>query len=201
VARKGVRKCEHAIIFTGKEAPLPQLAEAPTRHERGLLPQAIRVDGDDPTQKLDTMSRIDFGKVYTIEHNVKVRSMGKVNRASEAALLYQLKVVWANTMGISLTRDSDEKKPSTGITESQLSHSVPEWIDAYNTLIASGWTDARARSVLKSNLPSIPEQPNKPEDKLKVPANSKKSRKRVARVDIAGAQPESKGLDESANPA
>ena len=90
MSKKGVRKSEHAIIFTGKETPVPQLAEAPARHERGLLPQAIRVDGDDPTQKLDPMSRIDFGKVYTIEHNVKVRSMGKVNRASEGALLYQL---------------------------------------------------------------------------------------------------------------
>lgn len=157
VSRKGVRKCEHAIIYTGKDVPLPIRREAPSRKEsKGLLPQAIRVDADDPAIKLDPMSRIDFGKVYTIEHNVKVRSLGKVNRVSLQPLLYQLKVVWASTMGTLSAPDMEQsKKNHSGTSDS---YSVFGWIDAYNTLLANGWTDFQARSVLRSNFQSSQHQ-------------------------------------------
>ena len=80
---------------------MPSPDEAPERGEDGLLPQAIRVDPDDLSEKLDPRSRIDFGEVYTIEHNVKVRSLGTVNPSSMQALLYQFESVWQSTFGFS----------------------------------------------------------------------------------------------------
>lgn len=99
VSKKGVVKSEHAIIHTGKHAPSPLETEFPKRGEQGLLPSPIRVDPDNPDDKLDSMSRLDFAKTYTIHHNVKVRSVGKVNRASMQALFNQFRAVWLNHVG------------------------------------------------------------------------------------------------------
>lgn len=189
VAKKNVRKSDHAIIYTGKEPPPPRPDEAPARGEYGLLPQAVRVDGDDPAQKLDVMSRVDFGKVYTIEHNVKVRSMGKVNRAYEQPLLYQLQRVWASTMGVSPTREIDEKGGPTSTNALPSSQSVLGWIDVYNTLIASGWTEGEARSVLKNNLPPIPEHSNMnpTEANRKTALKAKRQSRQDARPDTEAA--------------
>ena len=172
-------------------APLPQPEEAPSRKERGLL-VAIRVDGDSPEQKLDVMSRIDFGKVYTIEHNVKVCSMGMVNRASESALLYQLKIVWESTMGKSTIEEPDEKKDIMGTNRPSSSPSVLEWIDAYNLLIANAWTEDQALSVLKSNTHSTMEPKHIPCDyDGDTTSPAKKSGKRVARRVAQGQQHQS----------
>ena len=38
-------------------------------------------------QKLNCMSRVNFGKVYTVEHDVKVLSVGKIAEASLARFL------------------------------------------------------------------------------------------------------------------
>lgn len=52
-----------------------------------MRPQAIRVEMDDLTDKLDSLSRLDYGKVYTIQHNIKVKSFVKVNAKSTNALV------------------------------------------------------------------------------------------------------------------
>lgn len=38
-------------------------------------------------QKLDPMSRLNFGKIHTVEHNVKVKPVGKVTEESMLSLL------------------------------------------------------------------------------------------------------------------
>ena len=47
----------------------------------------LEVTPDTWDQKLDRMSRLNFGKVYTVEHNVKVMSVGKISRSSMPKLL------------------------------------------------------------------------------------------------------------------
>ncbi|KAF2722887.1 hypothetical protein K431DRAFT_221009, partial [Polychaeton citri CBS 116435] len=86
VSKPGVIKSEHAIIHTGSQAPEPLNAELPHRGEAGMRSRAIRVDPDERDTKLDLLSRLDFGKITTIQHNLKVKSFGKVNRASMDAL-------------------------------------------------------------------------------------------------------------------
>lgn len=94
VAKKGVQKCEHAIIYSGKQAPEPEPKERAKRGELGLLPRAIRVAVNDGMEKLDSMSRLDFGEVYTIPHSARVRGIGMVHKKSSEPFLYQFKSVF-----------------------------------------------------------------------------------------------------------
>ncbi|KAK3050779.1 hypothetical protein LTR09_008145 [Extremus antarcticus] len=96
--KPGVVKSEHAIIYTGRSAPRPLLSEEDlVRGEEPMRPEAIRVDPDEPEDKLDPRSRVDFGKVHTIQHNIKVRAYGKVNEKSLRALVNQFGNVWKAT--------------------------------------------------------------------------------------------------------
>ena len=58
-----------------------------------MRPQSIRVVPDVRDEKLDPMSRIDFGKPHTIHHNLKVRAFGMVGEKSTNDLLNQFKAV------------------------------------------------------------------------------------------------------------
>ena len=153
VARRGIRKSEHAIVYSGKKAPDPLESETPNRDEDGLLPQAIRVDLDQNDEKLDAESRIDFGKLYTIEHKAKVRSLGKVNRDSEHALVYQFEIVWARTMRANATASvtPSSSRALTSIPEAVGTHRVVDWALALALLIKNGWPEERARAVLKED--------------------------------------------------
>ena len=46
--------------------------------ENGMINRAIRVIGAHHGQKLHEMSRINFGKIYTVNHNMKVMDIGNV---------------------------------------------------------------------------------------------------------------------------
>ena len=94
VGKPTVKKSEHSIVYTTKDPPEPLPEETPSRGEEGMRPQAIRIDVDNPTHKLDHTSRLDYGKVYTIQHNIKVQSYGKVNPRSMNALVHQFGNVW-----------------------------------------------------------------------------------------------------------
>ena len=59
-----------------------------------MRPISIRVDPDERAYRLDPLSRLNFGKVYTVEYHVKVKSIGMVNRASMRDLIYQFRDVW-----------------------------------------------------------------------------------------------------------
>ncbi len=41
---------------------------------------------DSPDNLLDPLSRVNFGKMYTVEHNVKVKNIGLVASGSMAKL-------------------------------------------------------------------------------------------------------------------
>jgi hypothetical protein len=65
-------KLEHSIVFTGRESPKP------LQGEDGML-ASIRVVPTHRGDKLQRESRINFGKVYTVEHNCKVYDFGDVH--------------------------------------------------------------------------------------------------------------------------
>jgi hypothetical protein len=94
VAKRGVKKAEHAVIYTGRTLPRIRTDEVPGRQETGMLSTPIRVDPDNMDEQLDPMSRIDFGGVTKIQHNCKVKSLGLVNSASMDALQLQFREVW-----------------------------------------------------------------------------------------------------------
>lgn len=93
-SKRGVNKSEHVIIHTGARAPPPLASESPARGESGMRPYPIRVNADDPTDRLDEVSRLDLGKVSTVQHNIKVKPFGNVHPSSVNALITQFQNVW-----------------------------------------------------------------------------------------------------------
>lgn len=85
-------KKHHAIIYTGSEVPQPLDTETTDRWDQLLRP--IRVTSHQKYDKLDPRSRINFYKIYNVEHNVKVYDFGQVHRDSEFWLQHQFKSAW-----------------------------------------------------------------------------------------------------------
>jgi hypothetical protein len=76
--KRGVHAYDHAIVFTSKE-PVKARGEKITK-------RSIRVIPSSPREKLDPMSRINYSKVYTVEHNVKICIVGQVSGKYEQQL-------------------------------------------------------------------------------------------------------------------
>ena len=72
--KAGIAVEDHAIIYTGPEGSEPP----DILPGEGITKLALRVEPDGSEEKLDPISRINFGKTYTVEHNVKVLSIGLV---------------------------------------------------------------------------------------------------------------------------
>lgn len=93
-------KSHHCIVYTGSERPSPRRDEEPWRVdeagniEEGML-EPIRVQPIHPESTMDPMSRLNFEKVHTIEHNIKVAEFGNVDREGLMNLRGQLYRMWA----------------------------------------------------------------------------------------------------------
>lgn len=149
VAKRGVTKSDHAVIFTGKSPPPETSAEKPARGEPGMRPRAIRVDVDHKFEQLDPMSRIDFGKPHTIHHNLKVRSFGKVNRESMLHLMYQFDAVWRRSETSTLPETTAPELPGPNPPPSQHENASGDiWADAYEALVTKGYSPEDARRFL-----------------------------------------------------
>ncbi|KAJ6188162.1 hypothetical protein N7519_003070 [Penicillium mononematosum] len=81
VAKAGIDRSKHAVIHMRGDRPRA------VRSEPRMAKEPLEVDPARPDQKLDCMSRVNFGKVYTVEHNVKVLPVGKITEASRARFL------------------------------------------------------------------------------------------------------------------
>jgi hypothetical protein len=112
VAKRNVVKSEHAIIYTGRTPPQPRHDERPARGETGMRSISIRVDPDNQTDRLDPMSRIDFGGVHQVQHNIKTKSLGVVSRQSIEALQSQFANVWRDQL-------RSRSRPTAGRSQAQ----------------------------------------------------------------------------------
>jgi hypothetical protein len=72
----------HSIVYMTDTRPSCLPAE-----EQDLIKKPIAVEKASPDQQLDPMSRLNFKKIYTVEHNVKVMNVGKVTRDSLPVLI------------------------------------------------------------------------------------------------------------------
>jgi len=72
VAKSGVDPSTHAVIFTTDSRPKTD------PREPKMTKEAIAVVPIFRDRKLDPMSRINFAKIYTVEHNVKVKHIGEI---------------------------------------------------------------------------------------------------------------------------
>ena len=127
----------------------------PTRGDngQGMRPLAIHVAPDKRDDKLDTMSRIDFGKVSTIQHNIKVKPFGMVTTETLGALVNQFKNVWLRQIegpraGPS-TKQQGGKAPTT---EALVGVLDPRAASLIQTLVEKGYTPENARALVAQKL-------------------------------------------------
>jgi hypothetical protein len=84
----GVNRDEHAIIYTGK---YPATEGAGEEH---LSKGPIEMIPKSPRDKLDRASRINYAKIYTVEHNVKVCFIGRIAPDSERRFITDFDDTW-----------------------------------------------------------------------------------------------------------
>jgi hypothetical protein len=73
-----VVKRNHGIAYTSSTEPQPERNERRTVPMDLMLP-GIRIVPKNRRTTLDKMSRVDFSRMYTVEHNVKVVDIGNVH--------------------------------------------------------------------------------------------------------------------------
>jgi hypothetical protein len=74
----GCRPQDHAIIYSTESAP-----KAISGEDTTLLRKSIRCKMNSSRDKLDATSRLNYAKLYTVEHNVKVQFIGKISKSHE----------------------------------------------------------------------------------------------------------------------
>jgi hypothetical protein len=94
-------KSDHSIIYSGSKAPEPSRDERPQEGEAPMM-DPIRVKPKSRPDRLDPMSRINYMKIYSLEHNVKVFEFGDVAEESMSRLKKNFATVW------NATEDTDE---------------------------------------------------------------------------------------------
>ncbi|KAL2064644.1 hypothetical protein VTL71DRAFT_3782 [Oculimacula yallundae] len=78
VTKRGVHAEHHTIVYTEKKP-----VYFPGEKEKGLTKKPIKIICSSPRHKLDEHSRLNYHKTYTVEYNVKVCFIGKVDKKSE----------------------------------------------------------------------------------------------------------------------
>jgi hypothetical protein len=76
--KPGVIADDHAVIYTVDQAP------EPLEGETGIHKRPVRVETFNNREKLAPQSRVNYSKLYTVEHNVKVLFIGRIHKDSEA---------------------------------------------------------------------------------------------------------------------
>jgi hypothetical protein len=177
---------QYGIVYTGTTPPMI------TEKEHSMQEIAIRVDPDDATMKLHQTSRIHYGKVYTIEHNYKVKPYGMVNKASFVPLMNQFLRVYGHTLGLVTQPPQtlrEEWTPAT--TSTSQGHCTQRPTNAADTrqLLPPNYQRALARHLVTpvnnfssavpsgSNTPNqgLPSQPNTTGTSIAPPRNPRRS--------------------------
>lgn len=77
--KPGVKSQHHAIIYTESASNNPMSAPSVFAGEHPLQNGPICVKPMDLRYMLDPTSRVNYAKVYTVEHNVKVAFTGRIH--------------------------------------------------------------------------------------------------------------------------
>lgn len=64
------------------------------QHGENLTKEPIRVIPKTPRDKLDPESRLNYAKIYTVEHNVKVWFIGHIAEKSQRKLMTDFDATW-----------------------------------------------------------------------------------------------------------
>jgi len=118
VAKRGVTKGHHAIIYTSKTEPTLGSGEEPnvTIGEQAML-DSIRVVSEKRSDTMHPMARVNFAKIFTVEHNVKVYNFGHVHPDWLHVLKHQFGRVWRITSSDDEDDDDDDEDGDDTATE------------------------------------------------------------------------------------
>jgi hypothetical protein len=81
--KHGCTASEHAIVYLTRTQPIRLEGE----WERGMTKDPIEIEPASATEMMEPASRLRFGKIHSIEWNVKVREIGMVSRKHMSKLL------------------------------------------------------------------------------------------------------------------
>ncbi|KAF4627005.1 hypothetical protein G7Y89_g11151 [Cudoniella acicularis] len=70
--KSDIRPQDHALVYDSKQ----ERSKVPAERDMTKDPFAIVVE--DPNETIDSMTRMNFAQVYTIQHNVKVAKVGRI---------------------------------------------------------------------------------------------------------------------------
>ncbi|KAL4909594.1 hypothetical protein BDW74DRAFT_146835 [Aspergillus multicolor] len=76
-ACRGVDASQHAILYMRGTRPF-QGSQEPR-----MAMEPLEVVPDSPDEWLHPMSRLNFQKLYTVDHNVKIRPIGRIASGSQ----------------------------------------------------------------------------------------------------------------------
>lgn len=88
ITKKDIRRNEHGFIHSKTVGPQPM---------PGMLPKSLRVILSKGAPPLSENSLVNYGKVYTVETNVKVKDIGDLDRESRQTLRHYFKQVLFNS--------------------------------------------------------------------------------------------------------
>lgn len=91
----GINRYDHAIVYMNNAKPKR------LKDESKLSKNAIQVISKNPRDKLEVDSRVNYGKIYTVEHNVKVLFIGKLAEESERTFMTDFDATWHDKPKIS----------------------------------------------------------------------------------------------------
>ncbi|KAL2863408.1 uncharacterized protein BJX67DRAFT_384725 [Aspergillus lucknowensis] len=80
VAKAGVDPSKHSIVYMSHTRPESK------PDEPLMVKEPLEVKPDSLDKSLDPQSRLNFGKIYTVEHNVKVLPIGQIAAGSVSKL-------------------------------------------------------------------------------------------------------------------
>jgi hypothetical protein len=130
--------------------PSPQSGEIPKESECGMM-RPIRVKPKGRYEKLDPLSRVNFGKIYTFEHNVKAYDFGDVHEDFIGTLKHQWDYVLKADLAQELEYDSGDY-PIDGVQNSSSTKEIGKEEECDREKDEEGEDDFATQNVTKTTI-------------------------------------------------
>jgi hypothetical protein len=122
VSKPSLQKWQHSVIYSSKAEPSLLPGEEPGEGEEGMMSpiKAVpRRSGD----SLNKASRIDYSRIYTVDHYVKVKEWGDVQKSDIRRLRKQWWTVVKKSIEDDVADEGDDENDSENASENNVATS------------------------------------------------------------------------------